>query len=113
MCLGPGGRGTKTWQGGGLSEVNPWPVVVCRVMDHLKHGSPKQRAHLEPRKMVHWSAKRVGPDPDTINPCQRDQSRNTQTNLRAYPLALFREVKNWENQHSTIENRLSPGVFIY
>lgn len=91
MCLGPGGRGTKTWQGGGLSEVSPWPVVVCRVMGHLKHGSPKQGVHLEPGKIVHWSAKRVGPYPGTINPCQGNQSRNTQTNLKAYPLRHYLE----------------------
>lgn len=45
MCLGSEGRETKKWQGGGLSEVNPWPEVVCRGMDHLKHGSLKQRVH--------------------------------------------------------------------
>lgn len=46
----------------------------------------KQCVHLEPRKMVHWSAKRVEPYPDTINPCQGNRSGNTQTNLKACAL---------------------------
>lgn len=47
--------------------------------------------HLEPGMMVHWSAKRVGLYPDTINSCQGNKSGNIETNLKAYSLKHYLE----------------------
>lgn len=41
--------------------------------------------------MVHWSAKRVGLYPDTINSCQGNKSGNIETNLKAYSLKHYLE----------------------
>lgn len=69
MCL-EGDR--KRWQGGRLSKINPRPVVISRVMDHLKYSS--LRESLESEKIAHCDVHKVGLYSNLINLSQENKS---------------------------------------